>query len=160
MKQDGKAKKVPQRYQRVVSSRPRNRSQHPSHDTASMISPIPTMILKPKKGMTRRPILRRKGIKSDFARRRIAGGDEAAKPRNLDRKEVTLPCLVGNRDQDFTCRLLCFPARLDGHKLRRLLLEHIEAGQVAKKELDRNEQRDQAEPPVEHHARFHAMNIT
>ena len=52
MKPLGKDRKVPHRNQRVVSSLPRQRSQWPNHDTASISSPMPTMMRKPKNGIS------------------------------------------------------------------------------------------------------------
>ena len=52
MKPVGNDRNVPQRNQRVVSSRPRQRRKLPNHETASMISPIPTIIRKAKNGIS------------------------------------------------------------------------------------------------------------
>ena len=66
--------------------------------------------------------------------------------------------LVGNCEQHLARRLLRLPARLDRRELRRLMLEYVEARQVAEEELDRDQHRDQSEAPVQHHARLGAMD--
>src|SRR5262249_35456620 len=69
---------------------------------------------------------------------------------DLDREQVPLARLVGNREQHLARRLLRLPARLDRRKLRRLMLEHVQAGQVAEEELDWYQHRAQSEAPMQH----------
>ena len=52
---------------------------------------------------------------------------------------------------------LVVPAAFDRGKLRGLMLQHVEPRQVAKKELDRDDQRDERQAPMQHHARLGAM---
>ena len=52
MKPVGKDRNAHQRNQRVLSSRPRSRRKFPNHETASMTSPMPTMMRNVKNGMT------------------------------------------------------------------------------------------------------------
>src|SRR4030095_1671983 len=52
MKTVGNDRKVADKNHRVVARRPRHRNTLPNHDTASMISPIPTIRRNAKKGIT------------------------------------------------------------------------------------------------------------
>ena len=84
----------------------------------------------------------------------VARGDEAAEPGHLNREQVALARLVGHGDQHLRGGLLALPARLDRGELGRLVLEHVIAGEMAKKQLHRDDYCDQAEPPVQHDAGF------
>ena len=144
----GNARNVPQRNQRVVSSRPRQRRKLPNHETASMISPIPTIRRKPKNGITT-------GGRSSFGNASSPISFAVQLPEAIMlpsfgisiANRLRLALLVGNRDQHFAGRLLRLPARLDRRELRRLMLEHVEARQVAEEELDRDHHRDEARGP-------------
>ena len=77
------------------------------------------------------------------------GQDEAAEARDLDREVVDLALHVGPAEQHQRHALAgpVFPVAFDGGDLRRLVLQRVEAVQVADQDLDR---RDEQQHPHRH----------
>ena len=107
MKPVGKARKVPQRNQRAVSSRPRETQEGPEPGDGEHDQSHPHHDAEAEEwDQHRRPVLGRESLEPDLARGPVAGGNEAAELRDLDRKQITLARLVGNGDQHLARRLL------------------------------------------------------
>ena len=147
MKPVRKARKVPQRNQRVVSSRPRSRRAVPNQETASMISPSPTMIRKLKKGISTGGWSSNGKVSSPISR--AVQLPEAMKLPSFGSstaKRFRFSASSGIADQHLACRLLRLPARLDRCELRRLMIEHGRGPSGGRKELDRDQRATSPRP--------------
>ncbi len=117
-------------------------SKRPS---ANIRKPRPTMIRNDQKTISdRRPIVARDGVEAGQRRVRIVLEDQRAELRDLDRSMDRLRRRVGQAEQDQRRAVrMAFEMALHRHDLGRLVLERVEAVQVADEDLHR---RDQGQP--------------
>ena len=124
-----------------------------------MISPMPTMMRKPKNGISTGGRSSTGKVSSPISR--AVQLPEAMKLPSLGisiAKRLRWLACVGPGDQHLRGRLLALPAGLDRGELRRLVLEHVEAGEVAEEQLHRDQHRRQPEAPVQHDPRLRTVN--
>jgi hypothetical protein len=60
----------------------------------------------------------------------------------------------GNREKHFARRLLSVPARLDRGEFGGLIVQHVQAIEMAKHHLHRSEHANERQSPAQHHSRF------
>ena len=120
-----------------------------------MISPMPTMMRKPKNGISTGGRSSTGKVSSPISR--AVQLPEAMKLPSLgisSAKRLRSLACIRPGDQHLRGRLLALPARLDRGELRRLVLEHVETGEVTEEQLHRDQHRRQPEAPVQHDARL------
>ncbi len=154
-KPSGEASTQRRRNQPASNSRPFQRSHQLTTTIASMTSPIPTMMRKPKKGMaTGGRSSAGKSLRPAHRAVRVMGENEAAQVGDRDGEMVRRRGVVGNDEQVQRHAAFGVPDRLDRGELRRLMFERVEAVRVAEKDLQRNQHAEQPQRHREHHARL------
>ena len=112
-----------------------------------MMMPMPTMIRNAKKGMATGGRSARGILQAPDDAVRVVRQDEAAEDGNLDRIAVGLAGFVRNGEKRQRHAARRFPMGLDGSELCRLVLERVQAVQVADEDLQGHED---AQKPQRH----------